>query len=428
MSEQPSAGPFQLTEREHRWLTALLILGTVAVAFVVVYFVTSLIAYFNDVIMIFFLAWLLAFILSPLANGLLHLFPRLPRAIAVIIVYSLLIVVVLAALIVVAQQLYGSVSTLVSNWPTPDQLTTILAPWQQRLDSIGLSQIHLADQMTNALINLKNGADALVQPLGDIAFASLGIMGNLLFVFFLSLYMSVDRERIVSFLFRLVPPAYKDEAKLLEHSISRSFGGFLRGQALIGLMYGAVSMAASLLLGLPYMPVTAVSSGVLQAIPFFGPFISWMPPVLVAIFFVPDAVLPVLIIMVVGWFVLMNAIQPRLMAEAVGLHPVVVLGSVMIGTKLAGIPGAIFGIPVAAVVAAFFFYYLGHMRVDAQPVAVRAARRIEEREGRPVRVPRLPQAGEDQEVEPGSAAAPQPMARKQVRAPKPETPAPTPEA
>jgi hypothetical protein len=97
----------------------------------------------------------------------------------------------------------------------------------------------------------------------------------------------------------------------------------------------------------------------------------------------------------------------------------------MIGSKLAGIPGAIFGIPVAAVFASFFFYYLGHMRVDTQSVAVRAARRVEEREGRPVRVPRLPQAGQDQEVEPGLASPePQPMARKGGRAAKPDAPEP----
>jgi hypothetical protein len=96
----------------------------------------------------------------------------------------------------------------------------------------------------------------------------------------------------------------------------------------------------------------------------------------------------------------MNIIQPRLMSNAVGLHPVVVLGSVVIGGKLAGIPGAIFAVPIAAVVASFFFYYLGRNRVDTGSVALRAARRVEEREGRPVRVPRLPQAGEDLEVEP----------------------------
>jgi len=401
MSEQPVTTPFTLTPREHRWLTALLILSTVAVAFVVLGFVTGLLAYFNDVIMVFFLAWLLAFILSPLASALVHLIPRLPRALAVILVYSLLIGVLVVAILLLAQQLYSSISNLLTSWPSddPEQLRRTLQPGQDWLNSVGGSRISLFDQVYPILTNLKDGASGLIKPLGDIAVASMGIFGNLLFIFFLSLYMAVDRDRIVSFLFRLVPPGYTDEARLLEHSVSRSFGGFLRGQALSGVIYGSISMAASLLLGLPYTPVTAVSSGVLQAIPFFGPFISWLPPVLVAIFFKPEAAVPALIIMVIGWFVLMNIIQPRLMAEAVGLHPVVVLGSVMIGSKIAGIPGAIFGIPVTAVIASFFFFYLGQHRIDGGPVALRAARRVEEREGRPIRVPRLPQAGVDEDVD-----------------------------
>jgi predicted PurR-regulated permease PerM len=420
LTDQPYSPPGQLTEREHRWLAALLILGTIAAGFVVLNFVTNLLAYFNDVIMVFFLAWLLAFILSPVANGLLHLFPRLPRALAVIIVYSLLIVFIVGGLLLLAQQLYSSISNLVTNWPTkdPQHLETILQPWQDRLNSLGLGQVHLADQVTNALDNVRNGADQLLRPLGDIAIASLGIFGNVLFVFFLSLYMAVDRDRIVRFLFRLVPPEYTDEARLLEHSVSRSFGGFLRGQALLGVLYGIVSMAASALLGLPYVPVTATSSGILQAIPFFGPFISWAPPVLVAIFFRPEAALPTLIIMIAGWFVVMNIIQPRLMADAVGLHPVVVLGSVLIGSKIAGIPGAIFGVPAAAVVASFFFYYLGRNR-DTSSVALRAARKVEEREGRPVRVPRLPQPGEDEEVEPAPPVENEPRPSLRRRTPRP---------
>jgi predicted PurR-regulated permease PerM len=414
MTDQ-SATNALLTPRLQRWLTALVILGTVAVGFIVIGFVTNLIAFFSDVIMVFFLAWLLAFILSPLASALVHLFPGLPRAIAVIVVYALLIVGLIVAILLVAQQLYSSINNLVNNWPSDQRLREILQPWQDRLNSVGGSQISLHDQVNQLLATIKNGAGQLAKPLGDIAVASIGMFGNLLFVFFLSLYMAVDRDRIVSFLFRIVPPSYNEEARLLEHSVARSFGGFLRGQALSGLMYGLVSMFASLLLGLPYMPVTAASSGILQAIPFFGPFISWVPPVLVAIFFKPDVALPAMIIMVVGWFVLMNIIQPRLMAEAVGLHPVAVLGSVMIGSKLAGIPGAIFGIPVAAVIASFFFYYLGRNR-DADPVAVRAARRVEQREGRPIRVPRLPQAGQDQEVETTVASGGQPNLERRRRA------------
>jgi predicted PurR-regulated permease PerM len=331
----------------------------------------------------------------------LRLFPRLPKAIAVLIVYGLLILVVVIAILLIAQQLYSSINGLLSSISSGSfdkRLHDLLDPLQSRLNSLGGNRIDLYAQVKQLVNNLNTGADQLLKPLGDVAIASLGIFGNVLFVFFLSLYMAVDRERIVRFLFRLVPPAYDDEAHLLEHSVSKSFGGFLRGQALLGVLYAIVSMAASLLLGVPYMPVTATSSGILQAIPFFGPFISWVPPVLVAVVFKPEAALPTLIVMIAGWFVLMNIIQPRLMADAVGLHPVVVLGSVLVGSKMAGIPGAVFGVPVAAVIASFFFYYLSRHR-DTESVALRAARRVEERQGRPVRVPKLPQAGEDEELE-----------------------------
>jgi hypothetical protein len=149
------------------------------------------------------------------------------------------------------------------------------------------------------------------------------------------------------------------------------------------------------------VPLTSAASGILQAIPFFGPFVSWLPPVLVAIFTKPEAILPALAAMGVGWFIVMNVVQPRLMEQAVGIHPIVVLGSVLIGAKVAGISGAIFGIPIAAVISAFFFHYLGRTR-DAGPVAARAARRVADREGRRVRVPRPPGRG----VEPGPGVPP----------------------
>jgi predicted PurR-regulated permease PerM len=423
MSEQPAWMPFQLSDRDHRWLSALLILATLTFAFLVIDYVGKYLTFFNDVIMVFFLAWLLAFILSPLANGLVHLF-RVPRALAVVIVYTLLIVILVTAVLLITQQLYTSINNLIHDpaFNDPEHLRKMLDPLQARLNDLGGNQISLYDQVNQLLTNLKSGASDLTRPLGDIAVASIGIFGNMLFIFFLSLYMAVDRERIARFLFRIVPLNYTDEAQLLEHSVSRSFGGFLRGEALMGIMYGLIAMVASLLFGLPYMPVAAVSSGVLQMIPFFGPFVSWMPPVLMAIFLKPDAALPVLVIMVVGWFVLMNIVQPRLMAEAVGLHPVVVLGSVMIGSKIDGIPGAIFAVPIAAVIAAFFFYYLGRNR-DIASVALRAAKRLEEREGHPIRVPRLPQAGVDEDVD---EAAP-PVVATTIRRARPAS-APTSQA
>ncbi len=179
----------------------------------------------------------------------------------------------------------------------------------------------------------------------------------------------------------------------------------------MGFVYFLVALATSVVFGLPLVGITAAAAGLLMAIPFFGPFVAWMPPVIVALLFKPDAVLPVTALMAAGWFVVMNVLQPRIMQGAVGIHPIVVLGAVLIGGRIAGIPGAIFGIPIAAVASAFFFHFL-HRTSGDRSVTGRAAKRLSEREGRPVRIPREPTPGSASDVDDpddaGGSSAPAP--------------------
>jgi predicted PurR-regulated permease PerM len=387
-----------VTERQRRWLTAVLVLGAVVLALILIGFLADVFYAFGDVILVFFLAWLLAFILSPVVAGLTRLVPVLPRIGAVVLVYATLVGAIVLAVVLVAGALAQSITAFVTGVPQlRAQLPVLLAPWQDRLTGLGFGQVDLLAQATSFLDNLRTYAAQLAGPVQQLAVASFGALGNLLLVLILSLYMVVDRDAILSFLFRVVPPGMKEEARLLESSVARSFGGFLRGQAILGLVYAAVAFMASAALGLPYLPVTTAAAGVLMAIPFFGPFVAWAPPVIVALLTPGDHALPAAIVMGVGWMLVMNLLQPRLMQEAVGIHPIVVLGSVLIGSKIAGVTGAIFGIPVAAVLSAFFFHFLILTR-EPSPVAARAARRVEEREGRPIRVPHEPIPGVDPDV------------------------------
>jgi predicted PurR-regulated permease PerM len=200
-----------------------------------------------------------------------------------------------------------------------------------------------------------------------------------------------------------VPPRYTEQASLFETSVASSFGGFIRGQFIQGLIYAGVAVIAHLAFGVDFLPASAALAGVLMAIPFFGPFVSWAPPVFVAILTRPDAAIPTLIVMAVGWFIVMNIVQPRVMSHAIGLHPVIVLVSVLIGIKIAGIAGAVFALPFAAVIAAFFQYFIAHNVRVPSDVATRAAKRVGERQGRAVRVPKPPDVGVD-----GTAGEPVP--------------------
>ncbi len=372
-----------LTQRERRWLDTLLVLGTLAVALILVGLLANLLLFFGDILLVFFLAWLLAFVLSPVASLLERFTPGLPRGISVLLTYGLLLVVLALLVLYAAQVLANSITTFVAGAPELQRrLLQILQEYQPRLNQLGI-RIDVAAEAQAFLSNLPSVAI----PVSGFALAGLELLGNILIILFLSLYMVLDRDRILAFGVRVVPPQYAEEFRLFERSVSRSFGGFLRGQAIMGLLYGALAAAVGAWLHLPYTPILAFGSGILQAIPFFGPFVSWAPPVIDAIVSEPTAIVPSLVVMWIGWLIVMNVVQPRLMAGTVGIHPLVVLGSVIVGGKLAGVPGAIFGIPVAAVLSSFFFYYLNRATADPRTVAVRAARRVAEREGHRVRVP-----------------------------------------
>ncbi len=279
------------TSRERRLAGAILVLATVVLFFIAVGLIADALAYFADILLAFFLAWLLAFIISPVVTRIAADIPGLPRVIATVMVYTIIAIVLIVLGLIIAQGLANSITSFVSSIPDiRNRLPEIVAPVQGWLDSIGLGQVDVVVQISSVLDNVDDLAAALVAPLQSSAVASVGAIGTGLIIFFLSIYMVVDRDQIMAFLFRLVPPGAAEEARLLQTSVARSFGGFLRGQALMGIVYFAVALGTSLLLGLPLAILTSTLSGVLQAIPFFGPFLSWAPPVIVALLFKPDAV------------------------------------------------------------------------------------------------------------------------------------------
>lgn len=384
---------FRLLEHDRRWIRALLILATLTVGLVFIGLAADVVVYFSDIILIIVMAWVFAFVLNPLVDFFGRVTPAVPRVLVVVVIYGLLFVILAGVGLVIATQLADSIIAFSDELPSlQERVPEIVAPWQERLQDLGL-QVDLVVVLDQGLQELARSSGQFVGPLQDVAFASLGVLGNLVFMVFLSLFIVIDKENLLGFVNRVTPPQYATEVRLFQTSVASSFGGFMRGQAIQALVLGSVAAAGSLLLDIDYMPLTTALVAVFQFIPFFGPFVSWAPPVVAAVLTQPDAIIWILIIMWAGWFVTMNFVQPRVMASAVGIHPVVVLLSVLIGLRLQGVIGAVFAIPVAAVISAFFFHYLNRSQGGPRDVASRAARRLEEREGRPVRVPTPPVVG-----------------------------------
>jgi predicted PurR-regulated permease PerM len=394
----------RLLESEGRWIHALLVLSTFTVGLVLLNLVAGYVSFFNDVLFILFAAWLFAFILSPVVSGILRRLPQLPRVVVVVLVYGSLFLGLSLLIIIFAAQLANSAADVIAAIRKDEfakDLAAQLTPWQQQLKDFGIEidltafSTDFAAAAQSFLATNRELVDQVTSLVGGILGTTFGMIGNLLLIVFLSLFIVIDKEPILAFANRLVPPRYADEAKLFETSVATSFGGFLRGQLIQGLVYGAFAAVGSILLGIPAWPATTALVVILQFIPFFGPFFSWAPPVVAALLSNSSSttLIWIAVVMVVGWFITMNIVQPRVMATSVGIHPVVVLISVIVGIKVYGPLGAVFAVPVAAVISAFFFHFLSRSaQTGTRDVASRAAKRLEERAGKKVRVPAPPEA------------------------------------
>src|SRR5512146_2952398 len=148
---------FELTPRERRWLDVVLVLAAVSLGFVVLGYLANLLAAFGDLILVFFLAWLLAFILTPIVVRVAT-FPFLSRGGAVFLVYIVLFGGLVILAVGIAGALTKSIADFIASVPSLRQdLPNIVFPWQERIRSLGLA-IDLAAQATAFLDNLSRYA------------------------------------------------------------------------------------------------------------------------------------------------------------------------------------------------------------------------------------------------------------------------------
>jgi predicted PurR-regulated permease PerM len=136
---------FELTPRERRWFDAILVLGALALGFIVLGFVGVIFAIFGDLIMVFFLAWLFAFMIGPIVNRVTAI-PFMTRTGAIFLVYFVLFGGLVLVSILAAAALVGSISDFIANLPAlRGNLPSIVAPWQARLDELGIGHGGVVD-------------------------------------------------------------------------------------------------------------------------------------------------------------------------------------------------------------------------------------------------------------------------------------------
>ena len=354
MSDQTvEVGTGGIGPRERRWLLVFLALGSGYFGLLLADRVIGVLGGFASILLILFLAWLLAFVLSPVVAWLEDRL-NLPRPAVVIGTYVLLLVVVGFALFYTGAAITQQVGELASSY---DERRKAIIDTLGSLE-VGRLNVNLEELFEGAEAQVAVFGRQIVEQAEAIARVTIGVLGSLLLILFLSLYMLMDSRRILPRLRSAVPRQYRDESDLFERTTVRAFGGFLRAQLILAVVQGLLVAVVGTVFGIPYLFLWAATSALLMLIPFFGPPLALVPPIVGAALFAGGSALPVAIILLVVQTLIVNWLQPRLMRDALGLHPILVLVGLLVGAQVAGIWGALFGIPVIAVLWVFVSYAL----------------------------------------------------------------------
>ena len=321
----------------------------------------SFVRQISGVLLTFLAAGVLAYALNPLVRRLERL--GIPRVIAVIGVFLVLIIVVVVTLLLIIIPSVGQVQIVVRN---PQDLVDQVIRQLNRLQNIPYVGQYVAALDQDRILQLLKQNAPSAEQVANVAtgviggvFGVFGTIFNLLLMVIVSVYLLLEREKITRALLATIPETVRDQSLELFYAVEHTLIRYLRGQLLLCAIMGVLgAMIMYFTVGEYALPVGAWVAAT-EIIPVIGAFLGAVPAVAIALL-VPGGgfgkALLVAFLFLVAQQLEGNLLVPRIQGGSVGVHPLWVLFATLAGTALYGLIGAIFAVPIVAIIAATLRY------------------------------------------------------------------------
>jgi predicted PurR-regulated permease PerM len=209
----------------------------------------------------------------------------------------------------------------------------------------------IAGQITGFASNLLQAGFSIV---GAIA----ATLGQIMLVAFLSAFIMIDGKETTLSIMRLVPRQYELDVRAIFKTSELAFGGFIRGTALQGLIFGVGVMMFMTIFDIRSPIAVGVITGVLMLIPVVGGVLGLIIPFLVALLQPSPNTVWLMLCLIVFEVIIFNFVAPRLISQSVKIPSLLVFVAILIGWQLIGFWGFVFAVPIAAVVYSIGFVIL----------------------------------------------------------------------
>lgn len=282
----------------------------------------------RDVIILFFIAIIFMSALAPVVKQLESKL-KLPKSLAIALIYVIIITIVAGLLSVVVTPLIEQTSNLALSLPaTLDKLLP-----SGTIDK-SLLQQSLGDFSKNAL------AFTFLIFSNFLTFISIAV---------LTFYLLLERGKLDKLISQFAL-GHEERIKRITLKIEEKLGSWMRGQIVLSFIIGTMAYIVLFIFKIPYAMPLAILAGLMEVVPVIGPIISSIPSILIAYLISPYTALFVAISFFIIQQTESHVVVPQVMKKAVGLNPLVVILAVATGGRLLGIAGALLAVPITVVI------------------------------------------------------------------------------
>jgi predicted PurR-regulated permease PerM len=346
MPESESGGQVSRIWRHLEQPVRILVYLLIALTVVMLYHQSEyLIVRVFDVLLLFLFAAIIALLLTPLVDRI----EKIPvfngrRIFAVLLVYVVIIGIIAGVLALVTPALIGQAKQLPA---LEGRSIAFVRDLQDAIDNAGIPLKLSLPTQTSGI------STAVLGSVLGILTGTVGTLINLLLVFVISIYLLVEGRQLIATMRKLFPEHHEVYDFTLV-AVGTTFGQYARGQLIMSFVMGTYTAVAMTLVGVPYAVVLGILTFFLEFLPLIGAPVGMGLAVLIALIFKgPLVALIALGVALGGHAIEAYILGPRVTGSATRIHPLVAMAALLIGAELGGILGALFGVPVAALLNVF---------------------------------------------------------------------------
>ena len=325
-----------------------------------------LINYLSSVLIPFFVAWLLAYLLYPIVKFVENKLHVRIRALSIIItmifvvsVVSLIVYLIIPPMIDQFQKLY----VILSHWVHETTHTNSISEWLSQVLTENHQRIEAFFKSPDFTATLKSAAPKFFNVLSQTASIILSIVASLITLLYM-FFILMDYEYLTANWIRIFPPKVRPFRNELMNDVERELNNYIRGQSAVAACMVVMFCVGFSLLDFPMAIGLGILIGIMDLVPYLHTF-ALIPTAFLAMLKAADTGQNFWVIfgLAVGLFAVVQIITdmivtPKIMGKAMGLNPAVLLLSLSVWGTILGFIGLIVALPLTTIIIAYWQRYV----------------------------------------------------------------------